>query len=189
MVDRQSRDETRADLDGTAVAGQAGIGRGHLGMVEEGRHPIRRCRADARGMAGLARIRGGHVVALLAHGLGAVVTAVASGSDTRVIEGGAEPGGGQMAIAALEGGQEMALVLARGRRAVMTDDAETLDRQRDLRVIHRLGGIPAHLRVAGVARVAGLWMGGSLALRNRAVVAADAAAHGFAMIEVHIRPE
>jgi hypothetical protein len=189
MVDRQPRHESRADLDGPAVAGQAGIGRGHLGVIEQRRHPIRRRRADARGMAALADIRGGHVVALLAYGLGTVVAAEAAGSDARVVEIGSEPGCGEMAIAALEGGDEMALVLARRRRAVMANDAEALDGERYLGVIHRLGRIPAHHRVAGVAGVTGLWMGGSLALGNRAVVTADAAAHGFAMIEVHIRPE
>src|SRR6202040_3617618 len=188
VIRGRSGHETGADLDGAAVAGGAGL-HGHLRMDEQRRYPIRRRRAEAGGMAGLAHIRRGHVVALLAHGFDAVVAAEAAGLDTRVIEVGAQPGRGEMAIAALEGGYEMALVLARGRGAIVADDAETLDRQRDLRVIHRLGRIPAQRRVAGVARVAGLWMGRSLALRNRAVVAADAAAHDFAMIEVYVGAE
>jgi len=45
------------------------------------------CRADARCVAVLAHIGGGHVIALLAHGLGAVVAAHAVAADAGVIEG------------------------------------------------------------------------------------------------------
>ncbi len=148
------------DLDGAAVAGLAGRHR-HLRVIEERGHPARRRGADAGGMAVLAQIGGGHVIALLAHGLGAVVTADAAGSDARVIEVRAEPGGGQVAIAALERRRDVARVLARGLHAVVADDAEAGYRERDLRVIDRLGRIPAHHRVAGLA-IAGWWPDGSV---------------------------
>ncbi len=101
----------------------------------------------------------------------------------------AEPGRREVAIAALEIGRDVARILAGGLHAVVADDAEAGDRQRDLRVIDRLGWIPAHHRVAGFADLARRRMRRSFALRNRAVVAADAAAHHFRVIEMHVGPE
>src|SRR5882762_4424086 len=71
----------------------------------------------------------------------------------------------------------------------MADDAEALHRQRELRVIDRLGWIPAQRRVAGFASVARLRVCRSFALGNRAVVTADAVAHHVAVIEVHVGTE
>ena len=63
------------------------------------------------------------------------------------------------------------------------------NRERDLGMIDRLGRIPADHRVAGCAVLAGGRMLRSLALRNGAVVAADAAAHHLRVIEMHVGPE
>jgi len=140
-------------------------------------------------MAVLAQVGRGHVTGLFAHRFGAVVAAHAPGGDAGVIEVGSQPGGGQMAIAALEIGGDVARIFAGRRRTVVTDDAKAGNRHRDLGVIHRLGRIPADHRVAGTAVLAGGRMAGPFALGNRAVMAADAAAHRFGVIEVHVRAE
>ena len=169
----------------TTVAGQAGVRVRRLSVIEFRGYPARRFGADAGGMAVLAQIARGHVGALFAHGFSAVVTTQAAGSDSGVIEVGAQPSGGQMAIAALESRHDVALVLAAGRGPVVADDAEAGHRQRNLRVIHGLGRIPAHHRMADFAGVAGLNMVRPLALGQRAVVATDAAPHHLGVIEVY----
>ncbi len=94
-----------------------------------------------------------------------------------------------MAVAALEIRGDVAGGFAGGLHAVVANDAVAGDGQRDLGVVDRLGRIPAHHRVAGRAVLAGGRMIRSLALRNGAVVTADAAAHHLRVIEVHVRPE
>jgi len=189
VIRRLSGDEAGRDLHATAMAGLAGRYR-HLRVIETGGRPGGRRGAQAGGVAALARIGGGHVIALLAHGFDAVVTGRAARSDARVIEVGTEPGGGEVAVAAFESRCDVARILAGGLHAVVADDAEALHRQRDLRVIDRLRRIPAHDRVAGFARVIGLWVNfWVLALGNGAVVAADAASHHFGVSEVHRGPE
>ena len=188
VIRRLSGDETGRDLDAAAMAGLARR-HGHLRMVECGGRPARRFRADAGGMAVLAEIGGGHVIALLADGFGAVVAARAGASDARVIEVRPEPRGREVAIAALERGHDMPLVLAGRLHAVVADDAETGHCERDLRVIDRLGRIPAHHRMARLARLTGRRMGRAFALRDGAVVATDAASHHFGVVEMHAGPE
>jgi len=137
----------------------------------------------------LGEVRRGHVTGLFAHRFGAVVAAHASRGDAGVIEVGSQPSGGEMAIAALEIGGNVARIFAGRRRAVVTDDAKAGNRHRDLGVIHGLRRIPADHRVAGTAVLAGGRMAGPFALGNRAVMAADAAAQYLSMIEVHIGAE
>ena len=110
-------------------------------------------------------------------------------ADSRVIERGPEPRRRQVAIAAFEIGGDVARRLAGGLHAVVTDDAEPGDRQRNLRVINRLGRGPADHGVAGRAILAGGGMARPFSLGNRAVVAADAAAEHLGVIEMHVRPE
>ena len=83
----------------------------------------------------------------------------------------------------------MAFGLARCLRTVVANDAVACDGERDLRMIHSLGWIPAHYRVAGITGLAGCWVRGSLALGNAAVVAADAATLYLRVIEVNIGTE
>ncbi len=125
------------------------------------------------------------MIALFAHGFRAVVAAHATASDSRMIEVGTEPGGGQVAIAALEARRDVPRVLAGGLHAVVADDAEAGHRQRNLGVIDRLGGIPAHHRMAGFAHLTRRRMRSSFALRDGSVVTADAASHHFGVGEVH----
>lgn len=140
-------------------------------------------------MAVLAQVGRRHVIGLFANRFSAVMAAHAPGSDAGVIEIGSQPGGGQMAIAALEIGDDVTDIFAGRRRTVVTDDAKAGDRHRDLSVIDRLGRIPAHHRVARAAVLAGGRMVGTFTLGNRAVMTTDATAHRFGVIEVHVRAE
>jgi hypothetical protein len=188
MVGRLTGDEAGRDLHAAAVTGLAGR-HGHLRVIESRRRPTGCARADTGGMTVFAQGRGGHVIALLADRFRAVVATRAVAGDAGVIEGRAQPVRGQMAIAALEIGGDVTRRLAGGLRTVVADDAESGHRQRNLRVIDRFGRIPAEHRVARVAGVAGGRVGRPLALGSRAVVASDAAAQHFSVIEMHVGAE
>jgi hypothetical protein len=188
VVRRLSGDEAGCNLDAAAVTGLAGLYR-HLRVIKCRWRPARRLGTNTRGMAVFAQVGRGHVIGLFAHRFGAVVAAHAPADDPAVIEVRSEPGGGQVTIAALETRDEVTHILAGGLHTVVTDDAKARDRHRDLGVIDRLRRIPADHRVAGAAVLAGGRMVGPFALRNLAVMAADAAAQHLGMIEVHVRAE
>src|SRR5579871_1080317 len=140
-------------------------------------------------MAALAAVRGRHVAALLADRLLAVVTAVTPGRDARMVEARTEPGGRQVTVAALEARGDMSWRLAHRLCAVVTDDAEAGNGQRNLRVIDARGRIPAHHRVTGRAVLAGRWMSRTLTLGGLAVVTAHAGAEHFPVVEEDVGPE
>jgi len=131
-------------------------------MVEFRRRPARRLGADAGGVAALASVAGGHVIALLGHCLGAVVAAVAIGGDAGMVEIGAQPGVSGVAVSAFQIGGNVIGRLALRLHPVMANDAETRDRQRNLGVIHGFRRIPDEHGMAGDAIVAGGGMGRSL---------------------------
>ncbi len=180
--------ESRRNLHRAAMAGRTGGDR-HLRVIEDRRCPVGCLRADAGGMAVLARIGGGHVIALLAHRFGAVVAAHAVRGNTGVVEARAQPVVRQMAIAALEIGGNVVRRLAGGLRSVVANDAKAGDRQRNLRMIDAGGRIPGKHRVAGGAVLTGCRMRRALSLGDYAVVASGAAAHYLAMVEVHVGTE
>ena len=140
-------------------------------------------------MAVFAKICRGHVGALFSGSFAAIVAAGATTDDPAVVEIGAQPGRSKVAVTAFERCRDMAFGLARCLRAVVANDAVACDGERDLRMIHSLGRIPAHHRVAGIAVLAGRWVRGSLALSNTAIVAADAAALYLCVIEMNIGTE
>jgi len=106
-----------------------------------------------------------------------------------VIEAGAQPVGRQMAITAFEIRGDVVCRLAGSLRAVVADDAEPGNAERDLRVIHCLGQIPAHHRMAGFACLTGGRVGRSFALGDRSVVTTDAGTQHFGVIEMHLGTE
>ena len=179
-----SGDKASADLDAAAMTGLASRD-SHLRVIESRWRPTRCRRADAGGMAVLAESRGGHVVALLADCFRTIVAAHAITGDAGMVEGGAQPIVREMAVTALQIGDDMSRGFAYGLHAVMADDAKSRDRQRNLRVINGFRWVPTQHRMAGFAFLAGDRMGRALALRNRSIVAADAASHHLRMIEVH----
>ena len=163
---------------------------GHLGVIEPRGRPTGCFGAYTRCMAVLAQVGRGHVSALFAHRLRAIVTTHAATGDPGVIEVGPEPVGGQMAITTLEIGGYVIGGLAGGLHTVVADDAESGDGHRYLSVVNGLRGIPAEDRVAGLAFIAGrdvsVWV---LALSERAVMAGDARAQRLHVLEVHVGTE
>src|SRR5579862_5996707 len=136
-------------------------------------------------MTALTHIRGGHVAGRLTRRLVAVVTAVAAGGDPGVIKIRSEPAVRSVAVAALQIGHHVTYGFTGRLSAVVTDDAIALHRQRDLRVIYGAGWIPGRHQVAGGALLGGGRMGRPLTLSDTAVMAADAAAEHFIVIEMH----
>src|SRR3974390_154938 len=112
---------------------------------------------------------------LLAHCLDTVMAVETSAGDAGVIKIRTEPAARGVTVAALRIGRNVTGGLADSLYAVVTDDAVALHRQRDLRMIDGLGRIPAHHGVACRTVLTGCRVGRALALRNRAVMAGDAA--------------
>ena len=140
-------------------------------------------------MAVLTQVGSGHVIALLADRFRAVVAGNAAADHAGVIENGSAPRCRQMTIAAFERRDDVTRRLAHGRDTIVANDAKAGDRQRYLRVINRLGGIPADDRVAGRAISTGGRVRRALALCDQAVVATDAAAEYFGVVKVNVGPE
>ena len=157
MVGRHGRHEASSDLDRTAMTGVASRHR-HLRVIKFRRCPARHFGADTGGMATLAKIGSRHVTALFADRFDAVMAVRTAVDDPGVIEIRTQPSGGQMTIAAFEIRRDMILRFSGSIHTVVANNAETLDRQRDLGVIDHLRRIPAHHGVTCFAHVIGAWM-------------------------------
>src|ERR1700760_4317282 len=99
-------------------------GHRHLRVIKLGRRPVGRLGANAGGMARLAAVAGGHVIALLADRLAAVVATEAVGDDAGMVEVRAQPGVRGVAITAFKIGGDVVGGLAGSLNAVMADDAK-----------------------------------------------------------------